>query len=109
MTQSLRYLPNVHASLQQFYGIGNAGVVAVAFDARHLDLVCNYHFLEDIDWPCSSSQRDIAAGSKRTMEPIRNDGILPRLARRIVTFVTLSNSASSSAVKARTRDARHFN
>src|SRR5258708_25125128 len=55
-------------------------------------------FGEDRDWtPCSSSQREIACGSKRTIVPIRNDGIFPRFARRrIVTFATPSNFANSS-------------
>ena len=69
----------------------------------------------DIDWtPCMRSHLLIAAGSKRTQEPTRNDGIAPRLARlRIVIRETRNIFASSSAVKAwwipLRRDARDFN
>ena len=73
-----------------------------------------HYFFSLIDLtPCSSNHLLTAAGSNRTIEPTRNDGIAPRFARRrIVTFAMLSNFASSSAVRApcmpRTRDARDF-
>src|ERR1019366_8721653 len=64
--------------------------------------------------PCSISHLLIAAGSNRTIAPIRNDGIVPRFARRrIVTFAIPSSFASSAASSApyifRTRDARDRN
>src|ERR1700693_2208099 len=63
------------------------------FAAMGLDIDCT---------PCCISHLAIAAESKRTQEPTRNDGMLPFFARlRIVSRETWSNSASSSAFKAR--------